>query len=93
MVRRAPKPLSKALPDPLADPDSGGLTEESWAEVLMAGAIERVGADPLRLEQMALLCDLFSQIEPFERRELVLSIAAMVALGTPDGRPGKDLFS
>jgi hypothetical protein len=79
MVRRAPKPLT--------DPDPGASGEESWAEVLLAGAIDRIGADPLRLEQMALLCDLFSQIEPFERRELLLSITAMVALGTPDGQP------
>lgn len=93
MVRRAPKPLPNALPEPLAGPDSGGLTEESWAEVLMAGAIERIGADPVRLEQMALLCDLFSQIGPFERRELLLSIAAMVAQGTPDGRPDTGSFS
>ena len=93
MARRAPKPPPHALPEPLAGPDSDGLTEESWAEVLMAGAIERIGADPLCLEQMALLCDLFSQIEPFERRELLLSIAAMVAQGTPDGRAGEGSFS
>lgn len=57
---------------------------ESRAEALIAGAISRIGPDPARLEQLGLLCDLYSRIPVAQQRDLVISLTAMVALGEPD---------
>jgi hypothetical protein len=55
------------------------------AETLMGQAICRVGSDPVRLHQLAVIADLFSRIPLDARRDLALSLVAMVAL---DGDPG-----
>jgi hypothetical protein len=51
----------------------------------MGGAILRVGADPVRLHQLAIMADLFSRIPLTARRDLALSLVAMVALGDEAG--------
>jgi hypothetical protein len=63
---------------------------ETLAETLIAGAITRIGADPVRLQEMAFLCDTFSRIREAEQRDLVVSIAALTAYGEPaDRSPGR----